>query len=125
MCTKFVRNDRFFVCQSHRPAANTLPPWQQTPSKRELSDTCFHLMKLYCDSKYPIADIVSPSCHSSNQLDYRLSWHLAMALLSLNYSYVSRECLATLHESYAVQLQSFGLWHWAVFILMHIDDTNR
>lgn len=33
--------------------------------------------------------------------------------------------METLHESYATQLQSFGLWHWSVFVLMHIDDANR
>ena len=48
-----------------------------------------------------------------------------MALVSLNYKFISKECLENLHESYATQLQSFGLWHWAVFILMHIDDEKR
>lgn len=94
-------------------------------TKKELFDTCFHLIKLYCDDKYPIADIISPLSHNSNQLDYRLSWHLAMALVSLNYNFISKECLETLHESYASQLQSIGLWHWSVFVLMHLGDENR
>ena len=97
----------------------------QLPKQRDLYDTCFHLIKLYCVDKYPIADIVSPLCHTSNQLDYRLSWHLTMALLSLNYNFIAKECLETLHESYATQLQSFGLWHWSIFVFMHIDDENR
>jgi nuclear pore complex protein Nup98-Nup96 len=48
-----------------------------------------------------------------------------MALISLNYTYISKECLENLHESYAAQLQSIGLWQWAVFILMHIEDDQR
>lgn len=96
---------------------------QQT--RRELYDTCFHLIKLYCNEKYSIADIVAPLSHNVNQVDYRLSWHLAMALVAINYNSISRECLETLHESYASQLQSIGLWHWSVFVLLHIDDEKR
>ena len=113
--------------------------------KINLYDTCFHLIKLYCDEKHSIADTIAPLSHTSNQLDFRLrffyrvffafifylkielffSWHLAMALKALNYNQVSIECLETIHESYATQLQSLGLWHWAVFVLMHIADDKR
>lgn len=88
-------------------------------------DTCFHLIKLFCDSTHSIEDTVSPQSHTSNQLDFRLSWHLAMALLALGYKHVSRSCLDTLHESYAAQLQSMGLWHWSLYVLMHIEDETR
>ena len=98
---------------------------QMPEEKRELYDTCFHLLKLYCDDKYSLADIISPLNHNSNQMDYRLSWHLAMALVSLNKQAISRGCLETLHESYALQLQTIGLWHWSIFILMHINDDSR
>lgn len=98
---------------------------QMAQEKRELYDTCFHLLKLYCDDKYSLADIISPLNHNSNQMDFRLSWHLAMALVSLNKQAISSGCLDILHESYAMQLQTIGLWHWSIFILMHIDDDSR
>jgi hypothetical protein len=53
------------------------------------------------------------------------SWHLAMALLALQYNHMSKSCVETIHDSYATQLQSIGLWHWSVFVIMHIEDARR
>ncbi|RNA23314.1 nuclear pore complex Nup98-Nup96 isoform X1 [Brachionus plicatilis] len=91
----------------------------------DLFDTCFHLIKLYCNSEYPIENIVLPQNHGSNQLDHRLTWHLTMALQALQYNHITKFSMETLHNSFASQLQSTGLWHWAVFVLMHIDDDQR
>jgi hypothetical protein len=97
-------------------------------------DTCFHLLKLYCNSSHPIEDIINPLSHSSNRLDTRLSWHLAQSLQALDYNHASRLCLDTLNDSYAQQLQSIrdpsdqnqiGMWHWSIFVLMHINDNFR
>ncbi len=116
-----------------RFVAEPLPPYLEDSVTSDLKnnqpthlyDTCFHLIKLYCNDKHSIADTVSPLSHNPNQLDYRLSWHLTMALISLSYNSVSSECLESLHESYASQLQSIGLWHWSVFVLMHLEDEKR
>ena len=35
-------------------------------------DTCFQLIKLYCDCTYSFEDVVSPLSHTADQLDYRL-----------------------------------------------------
>jgi nuclear pore complex protein Nup98-Nup96 len=40
--------------------------------QKEIYDTCFHLIKLYCDENYSLADTISPLAHNSNQLDFRL-----------------------------------------------------
>jgi len=124
----FDKSKLYNPASSHQSFKSNISFFSQTPVApvvKDTYDTCFHLIKLFCDEKYPIADIISPLNHNANQLDFRLSWHLAMALVSLNYKFISKECLENLHESYATQLQSFGLWHWAVFILMHIDDEKR
>ena len=31
---------------------------------------------------------------------------------------------AQLHSSFASQLESVGLWQWAVFVLLHLDDLE-
>lgn len=48
-----------------------------------------------------------------------------MALLSVQYTHVQKSCLDSIHDSFAQQLQSLGLWHWTVFVLMHIEDDFR
>lgn len=33
--------------------------------------------------------------------------------------------LAHLHTSYASQLENAGLWQWAVFVLLHLNNDTR
>jgi nuclear pore complex protein Nup98-Nup96 len=40
---------------------------------KEFFDTCYHLIKLFCDKTHPLAEIISPQCHTSNMLDLRLT----------------------------------------------------
>jgi hypothetical protein len=35
-------------------------------------DTCYHLIKLYCDEKHTIESTIATLTHTSNQLDFRL-----------------------------------------------------
>jgi nuclear pore complex protein Nup98-Nup96 len=48
-----------------------------------------------------------------------------MSLLSLNYTQINQASLENLHHSFAVQLQSLDLWHWSVFVLMHLSDAKQ
>ena len=53
------------------------------------------------------------------------SWHVLHALQALGYSHISEQDLNHLHVSFASQLEGLGLWHWAVFVLLHIQDNCR
>ena len=97
----------------------------ESREQQHIFDTCYHLIKLYCNSNHSLADLIAPLNHSSNQLDYRLSWHLTMALNALKYNQITSNCLENLHHSFANQLQAIGLWHWSIFVLMHIGDKKR
>uniref|UniRef100_A0A665UAE1 Nuclear pore complex protein Nup98-Nup96 n=1 Tax=Echeneis naucrates TaxID=173247 RepID=A0A665UAE1_ECHNA len=91
-------------------------------SKRPLHDLCFHLLKLYSDRHYSLQQLLDPLTVTWERLDYRLSWHLWGVLQGLHYSHLSASRQGLLHASYAAQLESAGLWHMAVFILLHIPD---
>jgi nuclear pore complex protein Nup98-Nup96 len=45
-------------------------------TNNDLYDTCYHLIKLYCNGNHPIEHIISPLNHSGNQLDFRLRFVL-------------------------------------------------
>ncbi|XP_011615072.2 nuclear pore complex protein Nup98-Nup96 isoform X2 [Takifugu rubripes] len=90
--------------------------------KRPLYDLCFHLLKLYSDRHYSLQQLLDPLTITWERLDYRLSWHLWGVLQALHYSHLSASRQGLLHSSYAAQLEGVGLWHLAVFILMHIPD---
>ncbi|XP_068276497.1 nuclear pore complex protein Nup98-Nup96 isoform X2 [Nyctibius grandis] len=91
---------------------------------RPLRDVCFHLLKLYSDRHYDLDQLLDPRSVTSDPLDYRLSWHLWEVLRALNYTHLFRQSQGVLNASYAAQLESEGLWEWAVFILLHEPDTH-
>ncbi|NXS93869.1 NUP98 protein, partial [Jacana jacana] len=89
---------------------------------RPLRDVCFHLLKLYSDRLYELDQLLDPRSVTSDPLDYRLSWHLWEVLRALNYTHLFRQ--GVLNASYAAQLESEGLWEWAVFVLLHEPNTQ-
>ena len=53
------------------------------------------------------------------------SWSLWAVLSSLGYDHSHSSKLAELHISFAAELEASGLWHWAVFVLLHLEDPER
>ena len=53
------------------------------------------------------------------------SWQLQQVLESLGYTHISETYHCLLQAGFASQLESYGLWEWAVFILLHIRDDKR
>ncbi|KAM4544989.1 nuclear pore complex protein Nup98-Nup96 isoform 2-T3 [Odontesthes bonariensis] len=98
---------------------------EEEESKRPLFDLCFHLLKLYSDRHYSLQQLLDPLTVTWRRLDYRLSWHLWGVLQALHYAHLSASRQGLLHASYAAQLESAGLWHMAVFILLHIPDHTQ
>lgn len=52
------------------------------------------------------------------------SWFVMITLKSLGYNHLSEESEYVIHTSFAAQLEIAGLWHWSVFVLLHIQDLN-
>ncbi|XP_022421541.1 nuclear pore complex protein Nup98-Nup96 isoform X6 [Delphinapterus leucas] len=97
---------------------------EEQDSQRPLQDVCFHLLKLYSDRHYDLNQLLEPRSITADPLDYRLSWHLWEVLRALNYTHLSEQCEGVLQASYAGQLESEGLWEWAIFVLLHIDNSS-
>ncbi|XP_068587741.1 nuclear pore complex protein Nup98-Nup96 [Cebidichthys violaceus] len=122
-------------CEGGKYACPPLPPYmeaeqpdmedEEAEPKRPLHDLCFHLLKLYSDRHYSLQQLLDPLTVTWERLDYRLSWHLWGVLQALHYSHLSASRQGLLHASYAAQLESAGLWHMAVFILLHIPDHTQ
>ncbi|XP_075402304.1 nuclear pore complex protein Nup98-Nup96 isoform X5 [Tenrec ecaudatus] len=97
---------------------------EEQDSRRPLRDVCFHLLKLYSDRHYDLNQLLEPRSITADPLDYRLSWHLWEVLRALNYTHLSEQCEGVLQTSYAGQLESEGLWEWAIFVLLHIVNSS-
>nr|XP_045000918.1 nuclear pore complex protein Nup98-Nup96 isoform X2 [Jaculus jaculus] len=92
--------------------------------QRPLQDVCFHLLKLYSDRHYDLNQLLEPRSVTADPLDYCLSWHLWEVLRALNYTHLSEQCEGVLQASYAGQLESEGLWEWAIFVFLHIENSS-
>lgn len=88
-------------------------------------DTSYHLLKLYCNRSYRMDKLLNPITSTPSHLDYRLSWLLLQVLQALGYENVPIQLIDTLHCNFSSQLESLGLWHWAVFVALHISDIMR
>lgn len=95
----------------------------ETVHGRKLNDLCYHLLQLYCERTHPLEQLLNPATHTDDPKDYRLSWCLMQVLNSLDYSHVSPLSEANIHCGFASQLENYGLWEWAIFVLLHIKNN--
>ncbi|XP_053703664.1 nuclear pore complex protein Nup98-Nup96 isoform X4 [Synchiropus splendidus] len=118
-------------CDSGKYACAPLPPYMEANQLQEdeedesvqpLYDLCYHLLKLYSDRHYSLQQLLDPLTITGDRLDHRLSWHLWGVLQSLHYTHLSVSGQGLIHSGYAAQLESAGLWHLAIFVLLHIPD---
>ncbi|XP_033001542.1 nuclear pore complex protein Nup98-Nup96 isoform X3 [Lacerta agilis] len=118
--------------EGEKYACSPLPPYlegsgcviEEGDPQHPLRDVCFHLLKLYSDRCYDLHQLLDPKSITADPLDYRLSWHLWEVLRALNYTHLSEQCQGVLNASFAAQLESEGLWEWAIFVLLHTPSAN-
>ncbi|XP_028967287.1 nuclear pore complex protein Nup98-Nup96 [Galendromus occidentalis] len=127
----------WYICPSNLSIAEVLADYLKatetyaTPpevkhGEREMSPlhVCFQLMSLYTDRTRSIDKMLCPDTVLGvrSQLEYRHCWLLGQVLQSLQYNV---PCMKELHVRMASQLESQGLWQWAVFALLHIEDVHQ
>lgn len=88
-------------------------------------DLCYHLLKLYCTGNHDLGELLNPLSYTANPLDYRLSWLIQQMLIALGYAHLSDHVAALTHTNFATQLEAHGLWHWAIFVMLHLRDSVR
>ncbi|XP_033343033.1 nuclear pore complex protein Nup98-96 isoform X1 [Megalopta genalis] len=88
-------------------------------------DLCYHLLKLFCIGNHTLGELLNPAAHTADPLDYRLSWLMQQVLLALGYSHLSEHVAALTHINFATQLEAYGLWHWAIFVMLHLKDAGK
>ncbi|XP_047352980.1 nuclear pore complex protein Nup98-Nup96 isoform X1 [Vespa velutina] len=94
-------------------------------NKKSVHDLCFHILKLYCTGNHSLEKLLNPLTYTLDPFDYRLSWLMQQTLLSLGYSHLSEYVTSLTHINFATQLEGYGLWHWAIFVILHLRDAGR
>ncbi|KAK3891422.1 hypothetical protein Pcinc_004721 [Petrolisthes cinctipes] len=96
------------------------------PNGQKISyDVCYHLLKLFADPMHQLEALLNPATITADPLDISVSWVLWLVLESLSYTHLSHHHQASLHLSMASLLEGAGSWHWAIFVLLNIDDGER
>uniref|UniRef100_A0A182MCY3 Nuclear pore complex protein Nup98-Nup96 n=1 Tax=Anopheles culicifacies TaxID=139723 RepID=A0A182MCY3_9DIPT len=107
-----------------------LPPYraryaQKGANNSPIHDLRFHLLKLYSRRSHPMEPLLNPASHSADPTDYRLSWLLLQVLETLGYHHCSEVYRSKIHVEFASQLESHGLWQWAIYVLLQLNDQDR
>lgn len=117
------QSDEFHALPPTPPYTDSFEP--QTGSEKPIEDVRFHLLKLYSKRSHPLEALLNPATHTSDTMDFRLSWLLLQNLESIGYHHCSDLSATQLHVSFASQLENHGMWHWAIFVLLHIKDMKQ
>lgn len=104
------------------------PPYNEeytVEGGKPIEDLRYHLLKLYSKRSHPLESLLNPATHTSDPMDFRLSWLLLQVLQTIGYKHCSELATAQLHTSFASQLENYGLWQWSIFVLMHISNQAQ
>lgn len=55
----------------------------------------------------------------------RDSWLIQQLVTGLGYTHLADHVFALTHTNFATQLEAHGLWHWAIFVMLHLRDPAR
>ncbi|XP_052837184.1 LOW QUALITY PROTEIN: nuclear pore complex protein Nup98-Nup96 [Drosophila gunungcola] len=91
-----------------------------TETKKPVYDLRYHLLQLYSKRTHSLEETLNPITHTADPMDFRLSWLLLQTLRALGYRHCSPLTEARLSVDFASQLENEGLWHWSIFVLLHI-----
>jgi nuclear pore complex protein Nup98-Nup96 len=46
-------------------------------------------------------------------------------LSALGYTHISEHVVDLIHANFATQLETFDLWHWAIFVVLHFKNPHK
>ncbi|XP_060650222.1 nuclear pore complex protein Nup98-Nup96 isoform X1 [Drosophila nasuta] len=98
---------------------------QPTTRTQPVYDLRYHLLQLYSQRVHSLEQTLNPITHTTDPMDFRLSWLLLQTLEALGYRHCSPLSTAQLNVDFASQLENEGLWQWAIFVQLHIKERNQ
>ena len=121
------------IAQYEADVAKGLAPFPSSHyCNGKVESTLFRLLRLGTQAQMPtsalsLSNVIDPLGYTDDPNNYSLSFHLTSCITSIYATpSFSLEAEHTLLDGYAFQLQSLGLWEWAVYIFLCVlsDTTN-
>lgn len=115
-------------------------PWYQNssnPTNDGMLDILWGLLRLYAEKDLPLEDVLLPRSIGISNLDLRMSWQLRTIFAKKGIRDFSRNVLEDgadgfltgnmadqVTVDFAGALEATGLWEWAIFVVLHLRDTD-
>lgn len=131
-------DDISVAVKAYQADLDTYPAQVPRPTlsaKSDEIDIVWGLLKVYSESaEFPLESVLSWKDSSSPTIDHRLAWQLRTLISRRQFCDFSRgqtedeQVAPALADQvtvqYASQLELAGMWEWAVFVLLHINDSD-
>ncbi|CAG8976395.1 hypothetical protein HYALB_00012542 [Hymenoscyphus albidus] len=102
-----------------------VPTLWKDKDQAERDDLLWGLLKLHTFHNVSIDEVLLPANSQLSPLNFRLTWQLSQALTSANVvTLVDDSKPDEITLSFAAQLTSEGSWLDAVFVLLHLSDSD-
>ena len=100
-------------------------PWYHSAHGQEedVLDVLWGLLRVYADPNLPLEEALEPACIGTNRIDYRLTWQLRTILAVRGARDLARGKAEQVTIDFAGGLENAGLWEWALFVVMHIQNS--
>ncbi|PWW77905.1 hypothetical protein C7212DRAFT_350849 [Tuber magnatum] len=118
-------------------------PWYHTeanPARDDAIDILWGLLKLYADRELNLEEALAPVNMNTSYIDYRLSWQLRTILARKGIrdfsggnlhrridgtdEFIAGSMADQITVDFAGELETLGMWEWAIFVLLHLTDTD-
>lgn len=125
-----------FVWYNH---VNGNDHWKYLDTNKQTFDLHYHLMKLSTDPTHSLEEALHPRTNHVAPLDYRITWllHYMIARILRIRDFINDSEVIFTEDSKGVnwkvdqitlkfifELETLGIWQWAVFIAMFINDPD-
>ncbi|PKY39960.1 hypothetical protein RhiirA4_394075 [Rhizophagus irregularis] len=113
-----------FVWYNH---VNGNDHWKYLDTNKQTFDLHYHLMKLSTDPTHSLEEALHPRTNHVAPLDYRITWllHYMIARILNIRDFIDSEVMVDqISLKFIFELETLGIWQWAVFIAMFINDPD-
>ncbi|XP_017031633.1 nuclear pore complex protein Nup98-Nup96 [Drosophila kikkawai] len=107
-------------CYAEAPKPSYKDESASATGTKPVYDLRYHLLQLYSKRTHSLEETLNPITHTTDPMDFRLSWLVLQNLRALGYRHCSELTESRLTVDFASQLENEGLWHWGIFVLLHL-----
>ncbi|KAF5272181.1 hypothetical protein FQA39_LY01263 [Lamprigera yunnana] len=85
-------------------------------------DIEYHILRFSNNSTMIPKTVLNPTSYTKHTENFFLSWFLMQTFSAVGAGKITSTLANNVHLRFAAQLESSGLWHWSIFVLLFVKD---